>query len=140
MVYGIPTVRSQSGGSAIIMDPSVGDVGIMSVADRDISSVKENNGAQSNPGSYRTHDFADGVYHGPMLNATPSQYIHFTENGVVMSTPGGLSITTGTNITINGVTITPGGDIIAPGQVTSQVNNITLSTHNHGGPPPTPGS
>lgn len=132
IVYGIPVARSQSGGSAIIMDPSVDDVGIMSIADRDISSLKENNGAESLPGSRRTFDMADGVYHGPMLNAAPTQYVQFTPDGIVIQTPG--------SITLNGVTITPAGDIIAPGQITSEVDDITLSTHNHGGPPPTPGS
>jgi len=133
VVYGIATTRSQGGTGGIINDPRVGDVGLMSVADRDISSLKANDGAQSNPGSYRTHDLSDGVYHGSMLMVPPVHYLHFTDEGIVISTPG--------SVTINGVTIDASGNIVAPGHITSMQGDITLSTHLHGGgPPPDPGT
>jgi hypothetical protein len=78
VVYGIPATRNQGGGSAVINDPVVGDVYFMKVADRDISSLKANAGAQSNPGSFRRHDLADGVLDRAFLNpATPTQYLYF---------------------------------------------------------------
>jgi hypothetical protein len=64
VIYGIPCPRCQSGANVIINDPNVGDYGILLVADRDISSVKKNAGAQSNPGSYRRHDLADDLMRG----------------------------------------------------------------------------
>jgi len=82
-VFGIPVARNQGGGSAIINDPVVGDIGHLVVSDRDISALKANNGAESNAGSFRRHDLADGVYHAAMSNpATPVQYIQFGSNFV----------------------------------------------------------
>lgn len=137
IVYGIPVARSHGGGNAIINDPAVGDTGIMSVADRDISAVKANNGGQSNPGSKRMHDLADGIYHGStMRTGTPGQYIQFTTTGIVIQSGAG-------KVTINGVTIDPSGNIKTPGGVTAgdgTSDSVTLQHHNHGGPPPTPGT
>jgi hypothetical protein len=84
IIYGIPVHRCQGGTGAIINDPQVGDVGHMTVHDRDISSVKANNGAQSNPGSMRRHDMADGSYAGAMpMGVTPTTYIHYRSDGGV---------------------------------------------------------
>ena len=87
-VYNIPFKRVQSGANAIIMDPQVGDIGYVVVADRDISSVK-NTKKQANPGSARRFDLADGVYDGslPLLNGTPTQTLQFGESGVTLTTP-----------------------------------------------------
>ena len=104
VIHGIPVARTQGGASAIISDPVVGDVGYMVIADRDISSLKANAGAQSNPGSFRRHNLSDGVYVGAILNATaPSQYVQFVSGGGVKVVDSlGNSIVTGSS----GVTIT----------------------------------
>jgi len=95
IIYGVPVSRSQGGGNAVINDPKVGDIGHMSVADRDISSLKSNKGVQSNPGSFRTHDMADGVYHGNLFNqGNPDQYFHFRDDGVTIQDKNGNSIIT----------------------------------------------
>lgn len=92
-IYGIPVARNQGGANAIINDPVVGDYGHMVVSDRDISSVKKNGGAESNPGSYRRHDLADGVYHAAILNTgNPSQYIQFTSGGVRIFDKNGSTV------------------------------------------------
>ena len=82
-IYGLPTHRLQAGTAGFVADPEVGDVGLVHVADRDISSVKANGGGEANPGSFRRHDLADGVYHGMVLKtAALDRYIQFNTSGV----------------------------------------------------------
>lgn len=85
-IHGVSYLRMQGGTDAVIMDPVVGDKGIMMCADKDISSVKANRGA-ANPGSFREHDYADGVYMGGFLNAVPTQYVRFSSSGIEMVSP-----------------------------------------------------
>jgi hypothetical protein len=88
IIYGLPYAQYQGGNSAIELTPAVGDIGLIVVCDRDISSVKAT-GAVSNPGSFRKFDLADGVYLGGIwgLNAAPTQYIQFTANGINIVSP-----------------------------------------------------
>ncbi len=53
IIYGIPVSRSQGGGSAIINDPKVGDIGHMSIFGSRQSALKANQGKTSTPGSQR---------------------------------------------------------------------------------------
>jgi len=76
-MYGLPYLRIQGGENAVIIDPKPGDIGIAVFASRDITKIKSTK-AQANPGSFRMHDFADGMYLGGLLNGTPTQYIQFT--------------------------------------------------------------
>jgi hypothetical protein len=85
-IHGVSYLRMQGGTDAVIMDPVVGDKGIMMCADKDISSVKANRGV-ANPGSFREHDYADGVYMGGFLNAVPTQYVRFSSSGIEMVSP-----------------------------------------------------
>lgn len=77
IVNNVPYFRLQGGTNAVIIDPQVGDIGMATFADRDISSVKATR-AISNPGSKRRADIADGLYSGGFLNAAPTQYVRFT--------------------------------------------------------------
>jgi hypothetical protein len=77
-VYGIPFFRLQGGASAIVCDPHVGDIGLCGFASRDISAVKATRAA-ANPGSFRTFDYADGLYIGGFLNIAPTQYLQFDD-------------------------------------------------------------
>lgn len=146
IIYGRPCTRNQGGGNAIINDPLVGDIGHLVISDRDISSLTSNEGAQSNPGSFRMHDMADGVYHGAMLNpANPTQYVQFTETGMRTVDKNGNVIVTGpAGINLNGVIIDLDGNITTPGGVTAGFgtgDSVTLQHHKHaGGPPPDPGT
>lgn len=90
-VYGIPVARNQGGVNVVINDPVVGDTGHLVVMDRDITSWKNNGGDESNPGSFRRHDLADGVYHHAVCNDKhlPKQYLHFKNKS---SSSGGSSI------------------------------------------------
>ena len=110
VVYGIPFLRLGAGGCAVVIDPKVDDLGMVVVADRDISSVKKTRDV-STPGSRRTYDLADGVYVGEVLAQVPTCYVAFTriggERAVVFSPDGGV-----TSITIQPGKITLSADEI----------------------------
>ena len=91
-MYSLPYLRFQGGANAVIMDPQPGDIGIAVFASRDITNVKSTK-AQANPGSYRTHDFSDGLYLGGVLNGVPSQYLRFTAEGITFLSPTAITIT-----------------------------------------------
>lgn len=119
LLYGLPYARIQGGARAIIIDPVVGDMGVALFCDRDISSVKANQ-AQSNPGSRRRFDMADGLYLGGYLNAAPTSYVMMNDDGITIVDP--------TQITLQAPTITMTADA---GQILA--NDVPLDTHTHGG-------
>ena len=85
-MYSLPYLRVQGGANAVIIDPQPGDIGIAVFANRDITNVKSTK-AQANPGSFRMHDFSDGMYLGGLLNGTPSQYLQFSSAGISLVSP-----------------------------------------------------
>jgi hypothetical protein len=93
-MYGLPYLRVQGGANAIIIDPQPGDIGIAVFASRDLTNVKSTK-AQANPGSFRTHDFSDGMYIGGLLNGVPTQYIKFSDTGIEIVSPNNLRMTVG---------------------------------------------
>ena len=122
-IYHCPYLRIQGGANAVILDPKVGDIGVAVFASRDVSSVMANK-AQANQGSWRTHDMADGLYLGGMLNGTPTQYVQFES--------GGITITSPSAVTINAPTLTVNGNTTFNGMVTANGHRIDES-HTHGG-------
>lgn len=121
--FSIPYLRLQRGVSAVVMNPVVGDVGLMVCCDRDITGIKDNKTA-SVPTSNRLHSAADGIYLTSIacLSTTPSQYIEFSDDKITIVAPHGLHVDG--DITTNG-TITASGDVIGGG--------ISLDNHIHGG-------
>lgn len=114
VIHSVPYFRLQGGANAVILDPQVGDLGIAVFASRDISNVKANK-AESLPGSYRTHDMADGLYVGGFLNGAPTQYVQFEASGITLNSPTKVTVVapevdlnadlvkiTGSSITHNG--------------------------------------
>jgi hypothetical protein len=89
-VFHLPYIRVQGGTNAVIIDPVVGDIGLAVICDRDISSVKANQG-QANPGSRRKFSLADGIYIGGILNGTPVCYIQFIDGGMTLSPDSGVT-------------------------------------------------
>lgn len=150
IIYGIPVTRNQGGGNAIINDPNVNDVYHAVVADRDISSLKNNAGAQSNPGSGRRHDLSDMVLHAAFLNPdAPTTYINLNGGNVVISTTGAVTITSTGPVTINAPNLIVNGNIQATGSITAGAgggDSVGLQSHTHPTTPsgpeaaPTPGS
>ncbi len=134
-MYSLPYFRIQGGSNAIIMDPQPGDIGIAVFASRDITNVKSTK-AQANPGSYRTHDFSDGLYLGGVLNAVPSQYLQFTADGITIVSPGTITLQA-PNIVLNGALSQIGGiammaeTLTVTGDVTA--DGTSVHTHIHGG-------
>jgi hypothetical protein len=104
VTYGAQFSRLQSGSTAIILDPSVGDIGLATVCDRDISSVIAS-GALAGPGSARTHDISDLVYQFSIVPKAISQYLQATASLLKAVFPA---------INLNGVTIDSSGDLSAP--------------------------
>jgi hypothetical protein len=118
-IENIPFLRLQRGGSAVIMDPQPGDIGLMAVCDKDISDVKTTH-KDALPASLRRHNAADGIYLTgiSLLNQEPAEYIHFTGNGINIKSLG--------NVTINGLTVLPDGRL-------QLVNGVIVDTHVHSG-------
>lgn len=97
VLYGLPYLRWQGGSSAVILDPAVGDIGLVCVADRDVSAVVAS-GQQSPPGSNRRLNLADGFFVGSTLNAAPTQYLQFDPtNGVTLNSPTAITAQIGTS-------------------------------------------
>lgn len=122
-IFGLPYSRMHGGTNAIIMDPNVGDIGIVVFASRDISSVKAGK-AQANPGSGRRFDHADGMYVGGVLNGTPSQYVQFNASGINLVSP--------TAVTIEAPNIALVGNVAVTGTLQDNGHDVG-STHKHTG-------
>lgn len=154
VIHGVPVWRLQRGASAVIMPPIVGDIGMIAICDRDITAVKKTKQAAL-PGSNRTHSYSDAIYLGGVLNAEPSQYVKFANDGIDIVSPLVVQINGNTvvvnaedKISLNSPIIeangqltqgtgsfagnaTFGGTITATGEITG--NGIHLSTHKHSG-------
>lgn len=154
VISGVPVWRLQRGASAVIMPPVVGDIGLIAICDRDITAVKATKDAAL-PGSNRTHSYSDAIYLGGVLNAEPSQYVKFANDGIDIVSPLVVQVNGNTvvvnadeKISLNAPIIeangqltqgsgsfagnaTFGGTLTATGEITG--NGIHLSTHKHGG-------
>lgn len=111
----VPFFRIQSGGNALIINPQVGDIGLAAFCERDISMVKRTR-KQAAPNSRSQFDLNDAVYLGGFLNGSPTQYIHFLQNGINIKTTG--------NVDINGLTIGSDGKL-------TLANGVVVDTHIH---------
>ena len=128
-VYHLSYYRYQGGLGAVIIDPAVGDIGKMVVADRDTSAVRAT-GMQSNPGSRRQYDKADGTYFGCTQAAAPNQFIAFTEDGItIQDKNGNKMVMSSAGIAFTSASLTNTGEITA-GQGGS--DSVTLQQHRHG--------
>ncbi len=154
VIHGVPVWRLQRGASAVIMPPVEGDIGLIAICDRDITAVKKTK-QSALPGSNRTHSYSDAIYLGGVLNAEPSQYVKFANDGIDIVSPLVVQVNGNTvvvnaddKISLNAPIIEAngqltqgsgsfggnaifGGTITATGEVTG--NGIHLSTHKHGG-------
>ena len=147
-------MRIQGGSNGIILDPMVGDIGIATVCDRDISTVK-NTKSISAPGSNRKNDMSDMVYLMTIIGAAPTQYIQFNSSGITILSPTKVTINApnveidassscainAPSIVLNGA-ISQGsgsnaGNAVFGGSITATGNiiggGISLDTHHHTG-------
>lgn len=139
-VPNVPYVRLQGGSNAVIIDPQPGDIGICLFSSRDISAVK-NARTAAPPGSARMYDPSDAMYVGGMLNSAPTQYIQFTEGGIVVHSPTGVTIeapTVAVNATTSAAVTSPAVTLGSGGTVRALVDerfNALFNGHTHGGGP-----
>jgi hypothetical protein len=135
--YDLPYFRYQGGVNAVVMDPEVGDIGIVAFASRDISKAKATREVAA-PGSGRRFSMADGLYLGGLLNGEPQQIIAFGPAGISITTPNSLSVTS------QNMVLDAAGNLAVTGEVTARLGaeSVGLSTHRHPGTntPPTPGT
>lgn len=119
-IFNIPVFRLQRGGSAIIMNPVVGDIGMIAICDRDTTLVRANR-KESVPGSGRKHSKSDALYLGGFLNSQPTEYVEFTGSGINIKSPG--------TVNINGLKILSDGRL-------QLVDGSIVDSHTHGGVSP----
>lgn len=130
-IYGRPYCRWQGGSSAVVLDPSKGDIGLCVFCSRDISSVIASK-APSAPPSRRRFAYPDGLYiSGWSLNMTPVQWVRFLVNEA--GEANGIDIVSSIGpVTVNGVSIDTAADVSTSGNITSsgQVEGATLKADN----------
>ena len=119
-IFNIPVFRLQRGSSAIIMNPVVGDIGMIAICDRDTTLVRANR-KESVPGSGRKHSKSDALYLGGFLNSQPTEYVEFTGSGINIKSPG--------TVNINGLKILSDGRL-------QLVDGSIVDAHTHGGVSP----
>ncbi|HHL9592765.1 TPA: hypothetical protein ACQ98W_002962 [Citrobacter braakii] len=120
VIYDIPVFRLQSGNSAVVIDPTPGDIGQILVNDRDTTLIRANR-KESPPGSARTHSKSDATYLGGILNTKPTEFVKFTGSGINIKSPG--------TVNINGLKILPDGRL-------QLVDGSIVDAHTHGGVSP----
>ncbi|EKR1709461.1 oxidoreductase [Salmonella enterica subsp. enterica serovar Carrau] len=134
VIYNLPVWRLQGGSNAVIMPPHVGDIGFLGICDRDISAVKATRQAAM-PGSKRTHNYADAIWLGGVLNGAPVQFVEFADNQirvispwkVEISAPEGI-VNASNSFTVNSPKIALNGDAAV-----SQGLNVTGQSELSGG-------
>lgn len=123
VIRNVAYLRMQGGTNAIIMDPAVGDIGMMMCSDKDISTLKATRDI-SNAGSGRVHDYADGIYWGGLLNGVPTQYVQFNSAGIEIHSPTKIKLTS----PLIEITATTSITETAPQVITNASTSISQST------------
>lgn len=137
IIHGLPVWRLQGGNSAVIVVPTVGDIGLAVFASTDISNVKRAK-EPTTPGSFRRFDWSDGIYLGGLLNAAAEQFIRMDDEGVTITAAPGLPVTfNADSVAINADTVSMSGDLVVTGSITggagSTFGGKAFDTHKHGG-------
>lgn len=127
VLYGLPYLRWQGGASAVILDPAVGDIGLVCFADRDVSAVIAS-GKQSAPGSNRRFSLADGFYIGATLNAEPTQYLQFDpDTGITLNSPKTITEEIGTDSDAARVVMNGSGIVLSFGEHSITINSSGIA-------------
>lgn len=84
-ITGIPYARLQGGDYGLIIEPKVGDKGLVVFASRDISDVVQSKG-KAKPASLRKHSMSDGMYIASLLYEEPETYLKIEKEHVTIHT------------------------------------------------------
>jgi hypothetical protein len=132
VTYGAQFCRIQAGATAIVVDPSVNDIGLAIACDRDISSVIASAGLAA-PGSARAHDISDLIYLYSVVSAAAiTQYILANAEGITLLSPNTITIQ-GAQINMIGPINANGATISGAGEITDAASKV-LGTHIHPDP------
>lgn len=146
-VYNLSYFRYQGGSNAVIIDPQENDIGLAVFCDRDISTVKSTQ-QQSNPGSHRKFSKSDGIFIGLCLAKEPTQYITFTNDGIVIADKNKNNITLSkdgikiTDANGNVISMQSSGVAVTSNQLTNTndiiageggADKVSLQNHVHSG-------
>lgn len=122
-IHNVPVWRYQAGGAAVIITPTVGDIGMAVFAHSDISTAKAT-GKESPPGSKRRFDWADAVYLGGLFgNDQPTTRI-------TLSAVAGVVIDSDKPVVVNAPVQAKQGMTVTGGLT---VDGSTYATHKHTG-------
>ena len=103
----MPHYRIQSGNSAIVLDPTPGDIGVAVFCKSDSSTVTTGTTTPQRPGSYRCFDQADGMIVASVSNQAPENYIELDQaKTIVIHAPEGCTIETDQAVTIIAKSVT----------------------------------
>ncbi|WP_155675574.1 oxidoreductase [Burkholderia territorii] len=86
VIHGVPYLRLAGGANAVILDPQIGDIGLVAVCDRDQSTARATV-APAAPGSLRKHDLSDSIYVTTVLSGVPQQYVALLADGIDIVSP-----------------------------------------------------
>jgi hypothetical protein len=127
VLYGLPYLRWQGGASAVILDPAVNDIGLVCIADRDVSAVVASL-KQSAPGSNRRFNLSDGFYMGATLNAQPTQYLQFDpSSGITLNSPQKITAQIGTSGSAARVVMDSTGIVLSFGGHSITINSSGIA-------------
>lgn len=84
-ITSIPYARLQGGDYGLIIEPKVGDKGLVVFASRDISDVVQSKG-KAKPASLRKHSMSDGMYIASLLYEEPETYLKIEKEHVTIHT------------------------------------------------------
>ncbi|CAI3956710.1 unnamed protein product [Commensalibacter communis] len=84
-IIGIPYARLQGGDYGLIVEPKVGDKGLVVFASRDISDVVQSK-EKTKPASLRKHSMSDGMYIASLLYEEPKTYIKIEKENITIHT------------------------------------------------------
>ena len=104
-IYGIKYIQWQFGENVIEATPKEGDVGLLVICKKDISSIESGVIA-----SKRKYCPADGIYIGGLcgFNESPKQIIKFDDTGITIQTDKSINVKSTTMVNVNAPSVNIG--------------------------------
>ena len=124
-IYNVPVANLSGSNGSVSIAPAAGDLGLILVCDRDISSAYAAKGI-ANPGSRRMHDLSDSIYIGGFgaMNTSAHQVL-IASAGITINSTKAVTINAPDGVTVNaagGATVNAAGGVSIVGDVTVNGN------------------